>query len=224
MQTFRKSEQGTAMLEATLMLPFCMIMIVGVLYAALYLCQKANIQSNLETALIYYKAAESDTYVHARAQMEYGGGGLEAVGSNMGEIKYLNPYRFFFMEFKEGNYTNFFRSICGHMFFDTGDNVEIHAEKHNYVFYKTIEAEARQTVKPPINLSLVGGPDEMTIIVTGEVVVNDGDDFIRNVDFAIDMLADTKVGEMVQGIGEAAKNLYEKFKGALPVGGGEKDA
>ena len=119
MQTFKKSEQGTAMVEATLMLPFCMIMIVGVLYAALYLCQKANIQSNLETALLYYKAAESDTYVESKAQMEYDGSGLEAVGSNYGTVRYLNPYRFFFMNFKESDYKSFFRSICGHMFFDS---------------------------------------------------------------------------------------------------------
>lgn len=218
MQTFRKSEQGTAMVEATLMLPFCMIMIVGVLYAALYLCQKANIQSNLETALLYYKAAESDTYVESKSQMEYSGNGLEAVGSNFGEIRYLNPYRFFFMDFKESDYKSFFKSICGHMFFDMGENVSITARKHNYVFYKSIEATATQTVKPPIDLSWVGGPKEMKIEVTGEIVINDGDDFIRNVDFAIDMLADTKLGKLVQGIGQKTKEIYGKFKEVLHVG------
>lgn len=218
MQTFRKSEQGTAMVEATLMLPFCMIMIVGVLYAALYLCQKANIQSNLETALLYYKAAESDTYVESKSQMEYSGNGLEAAGSNFGEIRYLNPYRFFFMDFKESDYKSFFKSICGHMFFDTGESVAITAQKHNYVFYKSIEATATQTVKPPINLSMVGGPQAMTIEVTGEIVINDGDDFIRNVDFAIDMLADTKLGKFVQGIGQKTQEIYGKFKDVLHVG------
>lgn len=218
MRRFGKSEQGTAMVEATLMLPFCMIMIVGVLYAALYLCQKANIQSDLETALLYYKAAESDTYVEAKTQMEYDGNGLEAVGSNYGTARYLNPYRFFFMKFKEGDYRSFFRSICGHMFFDTGDNVSITAQRHNYVFYKTIEATATQTVKPPVNLSWVGGPEKMIIEVTGEIVINDGDDFIRNVDFAIDMLADTEMGRFVQGIGQKAKDIYDKFKEVLHVG------
>lgn len=218
MQTFRKSEQGTAMIEATLMLPFCMIMIVGVLYVALYLCQKANIQSNLETALLYYKAAESDTYVESKTQMEYNGSGLETVGSNYGTVRYLNPYRFFFMKFKESDYKSFFKSICGHMFFDMGENVKITAKRHNYVFYKTIEATASQTVKPPINLSMVGGPEEMTIEVTGEIVINDGDDFIRNVDFAIDMLADTEMGKFVQGIGQKAKGIYDKFKEVLHVG------
>lgn len=218
MRKFRKGEQGTAMVEATLMLPFCMIMIVGVLYAALYLCQKANIQSNLETALLYYKVAESDTYVEARTQMEYDGSGLEAVGSNYGTVRYLNPYRFFFMKFKESDYKSFFRSICGHMFFDAGENVSITAQRHNYVFYKTIEATATQTVKPPVNLSWVGGPEKMVIEVTGEIVINDGDDFIRNVDFAIDMLADTKMGSFIQGIGERAKDIYGKFKEVLHVG------
>ena len=215
MRRFKKDEQGTAMLEATLMLPFCMVMIVGVLYAALYLCQRANIQSNLETALLYYKAPESDTYVEAKAQMDYSGNGLDAVGSNFGEIRYLNPYRFLEMDFNEGNYITFFRSICGHMFFDNGDNVDITAQRHNYVLYKTIEATATQTVKPPINLTWVGGPEEMTITVTGRVVINDGDDFIRNVDFAIDMLADTSLGQAVQNVADKAVELYDKFKDAF---------
>ena len=221
MQRFRKSEQGTAMIEATLMLPFCMIMIIGVLYAALYLCQKANIQANLETALLYYKGAESDTYVEAKTKMDYDGSGLEAVGSNFGTVRYLNPYRFFFMNFKENNYKSFFKSICGHMFFDSGENVTITAQRHNYVFYKSIEATATQTVKPPINLTMVGGPEEMTIEVTGKVVINDGDDFIRNVDFAIDLLADTKVGEIAQNIGQKARDIYGKFKDTLHVGDDE---
>lgn len=58
----------------------------------------------------------------------------------------------------------------------------------------------------------------MTIEVTGEIVVNDGDDFIRNVDFAIDMLADTKMGEFVQGIGENVQKIYSEFKKVLHVG------
>ncbi len=150
--------------------------------------------------------------------MEYDGSGLEAVGSNYGTVRYLNPYRFFFMNFKESDYKSFFRSICGHMFFDSGENVAVSARRHNYIFYKTIEATATQTVKPPINLTWVGGPEEMTIEVTGEIVINDGDDFIRNVDFAIDMLADTKMGKFIQGIGGKVREIYGKFKEVLHVG------
>lgn len=223
MQTFRKSEQGTAMVEATLMLPFCMIMIVGVLYAALYLCQKANIQSNLETALLYYKAAESDTYVESKTQMEYDGSGLEAVGSNywdIAELKYLEPYsRLLSTEFKEDNFKKFVRDICGHMFFDTGENIHISAVSGGNPFYRTISATAVQEIIPPINLSMVGGPDTMVIQVTGEIVVTDGDDFIRNMDFAIDVLVDTKLGEIAQEIGDRAQEIYGKFKEALHVGG-----
>lgn len=218
MQNNRKNERGTAMVEATLMLPFCMVFIIGLLYASLYLCQKANIQANLEIALLYYKAAESDTYVEARTQMDYDGTGLEAVGSNYGSPAYKNPYRFFLMNFKKSQYESFFRSICGHMFFAKEDmgNITITAERHNYVFYKTIEATATQSIVPPINLSMVGGPDTMDIKVTGTIVVNDSEDFIRNVDFAIDMLEDTAVGKFVGSLGEKAKDLYEGFKNVLP--------
>lgn len=216
MRRMKNNEKGLAtMVEATLLLPFCVLAVVGALYASLYLCQKANVQANLEAALTYYRTEESDTYVDVKTRMDYDASGLAGTGSSYSSPGYLNPYRFFLMSFKEGEYRQFFRSLCGHMFFADGDDVQITAERHNYVLYKTIEATATQTVKPPINLSMVGGPKEMKIQVSSKAVVNDGDDFIRNVDFTIDLLADTKVGEVAGSIGEKAKGLYEKFKNAL---------
>ena len=44
-------EKGLAVVEATLLLPFCFLMIFALYYAAIFLCQKANLQANLENAL-----------------------------------------------------------------------------------------------------------------------------------------------------------------------------
>lgn len=220
MQQRLKSEKGVAtMVEATLMLPFCALAVVGVLYASLYICQRANVQANLELALTYYKSQESDTYVSAKDSMEYGETGLEGRGSSYGSPAYLNPYRFFTMKFKESGFKSFFFSVCGHMFFDDGDDLVFEkVEKHNYVFYKTIEASVSQEVRPPINLSMIGGPEYMTIQATGKAVISDGDDFIRNADFAIDILADTKLGELAQNAAGKVQEIYGKFKSFLGEG------
>ena len=101
------------------MLPFCLIMVLALYYASIFMCQKANLQANVQNALIYYKNVDSDTYVEAFGDMSYSGGGGTTVsgrGSSFGETSYRFPYRFFFMEFDKREFETFFRSMCGHIF------------------------------------------------------------------------------------------------------------
>jgi hypothetical protein len=212
-------EKGLAIVEATLLLPFCMIMVIALYYVAIFMCQKANLQANLQNALIYYKNVESDTYVEASENMAYttSNGTVSAVGGSYGETEYLFPYRFFGMKFQESSFVNFFRSMCGYMFFDTGSNVDVTAHVTNYVVYKEITATATQTVKPAISLSMVGAPDELIISCTSSVVISDADDFIRNTDFVIDVVEDTKIGEAASSLVDKAVEFYNKFKETFHV-------
>lgn len=214
MRKLREDEKGVAVVEATLLLPFCIIMIIALYYAAIFLCQKANLQANLENSLIYYKNLESDTYVLASSAMAYNseGGTVSAEGSSYGPTSYLFPYRFLTMKFSEADFKSFFHSMCGYMFFDTGENVEITTKETNYVVYKEITATATQTVKPAISLEMVGMPDELVISATGTVVVSDTEDFIQNTDFVIDIVEDTSLGKAAGELVDKAVEFYNKFK------------
>lgn len=214
MREFCKDEVGLAIVEATMLLPICMIMVIALYYAAIFMCQKANLQANLQNALIYYKNVESDTYVEAFDEMAYvsAGGMVSAAGSSYGEPAYLFPYRFFGMSFEASSFQSFFRSMCGNMFFDDGSNVQLEAMETNYVIYKAITATATQTVKPAVSLAMVGVKDQMTISVTGTVVISDADEFIRDVDFAIDIIEDTAIGQAAGELVDKAVEFYNTFK------------
>lgn len=214
MRKLREDEKGVAVVEATLLLPFCIIMIIALYYAAIFLCQKANLQANLENSLLYYKNVESDTYVMASSTMAYNseGGTVSAEGSSYGQTSYLFPYRFLTMKFSEADFKSFFHSMCGYMFFDTGENVQITTKETNYVVYKEITATATQTVKPAISLEMVGMPNEMVISATGTVVVSDTEDFIQNTDFVIDIVEDTSLGKAAGELVDKAVEFYNKFK------------
>ena len=121
------------------------------------------------------------------------------------------------MNTKRDGFTKFFRSMCGYMFFDTGENVTINVENQNFVIYKTIKATATQTVKPAVSLSLAGVGDSFTISASAEVVITDGDDFIRNTDFAIDIVSKTKVGETASDIAGKLVDTYNSIKARFGV-------
>ena len=116
------------------------------------------------------------------------------------------------MKFDEGSFETFFRSMYKYMFFDDGESVEFKPKKTNYIIYKEISVTATQTIKPAINLAMVGADNEIEIVVTGKAVVSDGDDFIRNVDFAVDIFNQTSLGKKAQELVGKAKEFYDKFK------------
>ena len=102
--------------------------------------------------------------------------------------------------------------MCGNMFFDYGSNVQLTTKVTNYVVYKEITATAKQTVKPAISFQLLGLPDTVEISCTSSVVITNGDDFIRNIDFAVDIVEDTKIGQAAGQFVDKVKNFYDKFK------------
>ena len=50
-----KKEKGYIFVEAVLVFPVCILIILALYYAAIFMCQRANLQASLQTALTYYK-------------------------------------------------------------------------------------------------------------------------------------------------------------------------
>lgn len=214
MSNLWKREDGLAVVEATLLLPFCMIIIIALFYASIFMCQRANLQANLQNTLLYYKNTYSDNDIESVPHMSYSVGGDKTgkVGSGYTSPNYKFPYRFMSMHFDESDFQNTFHILCKNMFFDDGTNVTLDVKKTNYILYKTITATAKQTVKPALNLAMVGGSNRLEITATGQVVVTDSDDIQRNVDFAVDIVNQTKFGKKAAELVDKAEEFYTKFK------------
>ena len=71
---------------------------------------------------------------------------------------------------------------------------------------------AEQIVAFPIDFSLIGVGREVNLSATARVAVADHDELIRNIDFAIDALEDTKLGEIVKNLSSKVTGLYNKLK------------
>lgn len=236
MMRFCKNEKGNTMVEAAMILPVCFIMIILLYLVAVYLCQRANLQANLQTALIYFKNPLSDNYLDVKNKGEdimsgLGSGTVLGNGSTYQKDgdRYLTPYRhFLFMENANGDFAvekksksdfeNFFRSICGYMFFDNGENVQIvEFSEDNYIIYKRVKATVKQEFKQPLNLGLIrfagasSAARTWDIVVQGEVVVHNPDNLIRDVDFAIDLVETTTFANKIAEYLGKAKEIYDKF-------------
>ena len=217
-------ERGSVEVEVTIILPIAILSVVMLLYLSLFLFQRANLQAGLETAVIYYKNTVTDTYVTHDGSLTYTADSDKncmGTGNSYAAEAPLNPYRGFVKVIADnvnegnvtGNFENYFLSVAGNMLFS--DDLKIEIDYTNYVIAKEFKATAVQKISWPIDLSLIGVGKEYEISASARVAVVDHDSIIRDVDYAIDLLEETKLGEIAGNFRDKVKEAFEKMKEIL---------
>ncbi|MBQ8231848.1 MAG: pilus assembly protein [Lachnospiraceae bacterium] len=216
-----RKECGSVAVEATIILPIAILSVILLLYLSLFMFQRANLQACLETTLVYYKNTVTDTYVTKNNTLEYTltEESSMASGNSYSATEPLNPYRGLFGDGHnlgdEDAFEAYFRSVAGNMLFD--DNLTLTVDYSNYVIFKQLEVTATQIVDAPIDFSILGVDNEYEISAAARVNVIDHDDMIRNVDYAIDIVEDTKLGELARNFASKFGELYGEMKKTLGV-------
>ena len=83
----------------------------------------------------------------------------------------------------------------------------------NYILYKEIVVTATRTIPLPVNLSFVGMPKEVRLVVTSTAVVVNGDEFIRNMDLAVDVMDELfNIRDIFSSLGKIC-DKFNKFLG-----------
>lgn len=212
----RKQETGSVEVEATFIFPIMILCIILLLYLSLFMFQRANLQATLETALLYYKNTLTDTYVTRNDEMQYTmseGAYVGRANSYSANVP-LNPYRWVDGDNKSASdFETYFMSVAKNMLFD--DNMTISFDYTNYLLLKEIVVTVEQVVEIPISLDILGVDNKYVISTTARMVAVDHDDTIRNIDYVIDIVEDTAVGDFMSNIGAKVTEYYGKFKGAL---------
>ena len=226
-----REERGAVEVEATIILPIAILSVILLLYLALFMYQRANLQASIETCLVYYKGTLTDTFVTKKDNMNRvvvtsaGSNGNEeqktlmAGGNNYVVSEVPNPYRGLFGNAKTvGNkdaFEAYFHSVAGKMLFD--DDLEIEFVYENHLLTQQIKVSAVQTVSSPIDFSIIGVDNKYEIIAAAKMNVTDQDENIRVIDFAIDVIEDTKLGEIAKTFASKCGGLYQKMKDKLGV-------
>ena len=211
-----REEKGAVEVEATIILPLAILSIIWLLYLSLFLFQRANLQAALETSIVYYKNAVTDTYVSRNSQVVYSvaEGNAIGVGNSYEVTGPLNPYRGMFGDSgnlgSQSDFKQYFYSVTGNMLFN--DDLSLTIAYGNGLISDEFEVTAVQRVAFPMDLSMIGVGREYEISATARVAVVDHDDLIRNADYAIDLLEDTKLGEYARSIAGKVSEAYGKLK------------
>ena len=187
-----KDERGDAVVEATILFPIIMMIFAGLMLLAMYLPTRALLQRATQYTATALATERSDTwlrcnpetgdYYWVRDKRELG----TVYGAALGALKGNNR--------DEADHAEQLVTVMESKgVVITGNDLEVNYGVINYVVYREIIVTATKHIKLPVDLSFVGLQNEIPITVTSTAVVQNGDEFVRDIDLAADIAKD--IGE-----------------------------
>lgn len=202
--------RGDAVVEATVLFPIMALIFAALVLLAIYLPSKAVLQQATQYAATALATEISDTWLYFDA-------GSMSYRWEKDKHKLANVYAKLF----ERNAAKV--SDKGEIITERAENhaVSLNAEKLtvrsylvNRIVYKEIIVEASREYKMPVNLSIIGFPEVLTVSASSVAVVQNCDEFIRNMDiatdfaqYAIEKFGLTDIGNSIKEFGGEVKDL-----------------
>lgn len=173
-EKFLKERSGSAVVEATILLPIIIMTFIVMFLLSVYLPSRAVLQRATQHAATGIATAKSDSTFHFTA------------GNYQETTSYDNVYAALFAKIDTGAAEAAVKDYCRKAVILNGDDIEVDCGVTNYVIYKEVYVTATQSIKSPIKLSFLGLSDTINLTVTSMAVVQNGDEFVRTMDIAAD--------------------------------------
>lgn len=179
------NEEGYAVAEATILFPIILMTFAGLVLLSMYLPARAVLQRQTQIAATALATTQSDTW------LEFDDRRLEYYWLN-GNHTPVNVYAALLSSFFKGDAQSRAEDVVRKL--DEGSLVEsvgdltIECKINNYVIYKEIVVTATRKIPSPVDLSILKFPEEIEITVSSTAVVQNGDEFVRNIDLAAEFV------------------------------------
>ncbi len=212
MKNFFKDQRGAFLIvEAAIVYPVMLIMIMILLFYSMILTMKANMQSALETALIYYKRELKDTYVGFMDDLENNSVSATEYTRVVAPAGYSNIYKqlinevasnpdaekFEKMFFNNYRFLNFSSGKKGSTFNSSGIKVNLDSTT-NFIIYRELNAAAEQTITLPFIKGMFGINNELKLKANAKIVVNDSVSVMRITDVVDYVIIKTGFNEKLE--------------------------
>ncbi|MCL2201727.1 MAG: hypothetical protein FWB75_07155, partial [Oscillospiraceae bacterium] len=202
----RKDEKGEAFVEAAILFPIMIMIFAGLVLLSVYLPARGALQratqytaTALATAagdtwiffdegtLTHYWETDKDKLKNVYAEAFSGIGDIQAVGEKL------------------------VTEIEGRNLSSKAGNLSVMCAVSDKFIYREIVVKAEREILVPVNLGFIGFPRSVIITVASTAVVQDGDEFVRNTDMAVDFgkFITERFGltDMAESIGSAGGRL-----------------
>lgn len=213
-RNFWKNVDGYAVVEATILFPIILMTFAGLVLLSMYLPTRAVLQRETQYAATALATIQSDTWLDFdKKELAYQWLDKNNPPNNV----YAAVIAAFFKG--DGDAKTIVENLEKNNLVGRVGKLTVSCEIHNYVIYKEIVVTAERMIPTPVNLEIVNFPKEIPITVSSTAVVQNGDEFVRNIDIAKDFVEylnnlnkkhkkyDLKIDKLTEWINKAWKFL-----------------
>lgn len=211
-----KDMRGSALVEATILFPIIIMIFAGLVLLSMYLPTRASLQRATQYAATALATEQSDIWLQYDSDhMKY------YWVEDKSDLSNVYVALFYSIAGKSQDAADSAERIVTNLenngiLYTSGD-LEIKCNIMNYIIYKEISVTATRTIPMPVNLSFVNFPTEIPITVTSTAVVQNGDEFVRNIDLAVDFVDYIKEKYNLSGIFDKMGSFFEAFNELLGI-------
>ena len=215
------NSDGFAVVEATFVFPVMFMVFFVLMMFSFYLPQRAMLQRATQFAATAVAAEMSDTWIYydSSSQSYDRYSDYKALTNGKGGV-YVVLFKSVFSN-NDSDPETIMRSIDEKENFHVISNGELTVECKivNYVVYKEIVVTATRSILVIVDFSIIGFSKPVDLIVTSKAVVTNSDEFIRNVDLAVDFVywASDQLGIDLKGIFEKIDEAGSKISGLFGI-------
>jgi len=183
---FINDTKGDAVVEAAILFPIIIMIFAALVLTAIYLPQRAILQEAAQIAAVAIATERSDTW------MAFSDNGDKLARHNQPRLPnvYVDFFRGVFYNRTAGNSKaqSLVQYLAARGIVRSPGGIEIEYNVVNYIIYQEVVITVRQTIPMPVNLSFIGFPADLELTQEARAVVQNGDEFVRNLDIAHDLV------------------------------------
>lgn len=191
LKKFINDVNGDAVVEATILFPIMIMIFAAMVLLAMYLPQRTILQEAAQYTATCIATQASDTYV----AFDDSGNRIRKAPDKSVYATLINGILGRNLDVKDQA-----EQIAAHMaqnaILPVSSTIAVDLDVKNYIIYQELTVTLTQTVPMPIDLSFIGFPTELVLVQSASAVVQNGDEFVRDIDIAKDMVIwlDNKLG------------------------------
>ena len=178
-----KDTRGDAVVEAAILFPIMIMIFAALVLLAIYLPIRAALQQATQYAATALAVEKSDTWLRFdESSMSF------YWETDKSRLPGIYASLFSGIDDMESRSEEIVVDIENRSISSKAGGLAVDCYIVNKLVYKEVVVTATREFNIPINLSIIGFPETMSISVTSTAAVQNGDEFVRNMDMAVDFI------------------------------------
>jgi Flp pilus assembly protein TadG len=190
----RDTRGDSVVVEATILFPIIIMIFAALVMLAMYLPQRVILQEAAQVAAVTIANERSDTWIAFDGNADFIGRGNQPAQRNVYVRAFQNAFPNAGVD--EVRAQSIVNNFTATSILSAPGRVHTELNYRNYLVYQEVIVTVTQTIPMPVNLMFIGFPREVTITQQAVAVILDGDEFVRSIDIATDVIKwiDNKLG------------------------------